>query len=301
MRKQDLLKACFALTAVAIAGCSQQGEAKRFLQPNTDQGRVAAGLFASEAHLIESGRLAGSATMSMLDGTEISVWWSRTDSQPKGSVVLLHGLGESKAMYLAVANALAKRGYDTVLPDLRTHGGSGGRYVTYGVRERGDVKYVVDRLRGRGEIRGPLYAAGVDVGGLVALRYAAAEPDVRGVFVVDPLASLENRVNSQMPLVSPQRKRQVLAEIGKQGRFDVSQASSLRAVEDISAPVLIAQGVFDLAVPASDVQAVFQAASEPKRLIRVNEVGLALHWEQWMAEQIDRLATTGLGGEDQDS
>ncbi len=293
--RRNLLAAVVFLTALA-GGCSDN-QARRFLQPDTSQGRNVALLLPSAEKLQQSGRIAGHATFTTLDGTDIEAWWSRTSQpEPKGTVVLLHGLGEGKAMYLTVAEELSALGYDTLLPDLRTHGSSGGRYVTYGLKERGDIAFLVNRLRQRDELRGPLYASGVDAGGMIALRYAAAEPNVQGVFVVDPMLSLASHVNSQMPLASPAQRRNLMREIGETGNFDTAQASSPRALERITAPVLIAQGVFQMKVPASDVLAVYQAAGEPKELIRVNEITVALRWQKWMAEQIDRLATEGLSG-----
>jgi len=64
------------------------------------------------------------------DEVIIDVWGInakvKAPTQPSGTVVILHGIGESKANYLDMAKQLAKRGFDVVLIDLRRHGRSTG-------------------------------------------------------------------------------------------------------------------------------------------------------------------------------
>lgn len=281
------------LAIVCLTGCQERSDARRFLRPDAGQGQSAELLLPGPDKLKQQKRIAGQRVFRMLDGTEIDTWWCRTHEEAKGAVVILHGLGEGKAMYLRVADELVALGYDVVLPDLRGHGSS-GEDLTYGVRERGDVRFIMNKLLDQGAVRPPVYATGVDVGALVALRYAAVSPKVKGVFAVDPMRSLEAYVNRQMALTGLERRRRTLEDIGQMGRFDVSEASAIQAVQQVQVPVLIAQGLMDLAVPASDVEAVYAAANTPKELIKVNEMSVALRWPQWMAEQIDQLATTGL-------
>jgi alpha-beta hydrolase superfamily lysophospholipase len=283
---------CCLLTA-ALIGCGEQSDAQRFLRPDSSQGQSAEFLLPGARKLKQQKRISGQRVFRMLDGTRIDTWWCRAEREAKGTVLILHGLGEGKAMYLRVADELVSLGYDVVLPDLRGHGSS-GEDVTYGVRELGDVRFIMNKLLGQEQVSPPVYVAGVDVGALVALRYAAVSPKVQGVFAVDPMRSLESYVNRQMALTGLERRRRTLDEIGRIGRFDVSEASAIRAVQKVQVPVLIAQGLMDLAVSGSDVEAVYAAANTPKELIKVNEMSVALRWPQWMAEQIDRLATTQL-------
>lgn len=281
------------LAILCLSGCGEHSDARRFLRPDTGQGQSAELLMPGPDRLKQQNRISGQRVFRMLDGAEIDTWWCRTPEEAKGTVLILHGLGEGKAMYLRVAEELVALGYDVVLPDLRGHGSS-GEDVTYGVRERGDVRFIMNKLLEKDEVRPPVWATGVDLGALVALRYAAAGPKVQGVFAVDPMRSLEAYVNRQMALTGLERRDRTLEDIGRIGRFDVNEASAIRAVQQVHVPVLIAQGLMELAVSAEDVEAVYAAANTPKELIKVNEMSVALRWPEWMAEQIDRLATTGL-------
>ena len=54
------------------------------------------------------------------DGVMIDAWTIRAKTQPaKGTMVILHGLGESKVNYMTTADLLAKKGYDAVLINSR--------------------------------------------------------------------------------------------------------------------------------------------------------------------------------------
>ena len=70
----------------------------------------------------------------------------KAPTEPSGTVVILHGTGESKANYFDMGKKLAKRGFDVVLIDLRRHGRSTGKYITCGAKEKQDVKTIVDTL-----------------------------------------------------------------------------------------------------------------------------------------------------------
>lgn len=90
-----------------------------------------------------------------------------------GTVILPHGLYATGTRFLPHALSFAERGYRAVLVDLRAHGGSGGQYVTYGVREREDLGTVVATLREQGEPVPPVILFGTSLGGAVAIQGAA--------------------------------------------------------------------------------------------------------------------------------
>ena len=100
--------------------------------------------------------------------------------------MLLHGYGDSKSGALAWAPAWWSLGFDVLVPDLRAHGESGGRFSTGGAVEPKDVAALLDQLYADG----PVVLAGISFGGLVATRAAALRPDVvAGVVLDSPILS----------------------------------------------------------------------------------------------------------------
>src|SRR3954466_6566579 len=107
---------------------------------------------------------------------------------PKGTVFLLHGIGDrkDKVPYLLWARVLAQAGYRAVLVDLRGHGRSTGRYMSYGVHESRDMAQLLDAFEEQGLVYGPVGVCGVSYGGAVAIQWAAIDPRVKAIVALEP-------------------------------------------------------------------------------------------------------------------
>lgn len=98
------------------------------------------------------------------------------------SVVLVHGFCASSddAAVVGVAEALHGRGHEVVSYDARGHGRSDGE-CTLGDLERHDVAAAVAMARERTD---DVVVVGASMGAIAALRYAATDPELRGVVSV---------------------------------------------------------------------------------------------------------------------
>lgn len=118
-------------------------------------------------------------------------------SEPVGSVLFVHGLGEHGGRYQRLADAVGALGLDLYAIDLRGHGRSQGRrgHVT----EFSGFLRDLDRLRrraGRETSGRATFLVGHSLGGLVVGRYAEAfAPDgLRGVVFVAPFVETEMQI-----------------------------------------------------------------------------------------------------------
>ena len=91
----------------------------------------------------------------------------------RGTVLIVHGLGEHKGRYEQVAATLAAQGWQVVAYDQRGHGRSPGPRGAIPDDEAllRDLAAVIDALRA--ERGGPLLLLGHSMGGLVAARFVA--------------------------------------------------------------------------------------------------------------------------------
>jgi dipeptidyl aminopeptidase/acylaminoacyl peptidase len=156
-----------------------------------------------------------------------------------------------------LGSALADAGYRAVLVDLRGHGESSGRYLTYGAMESGDVSAVLDALVSSGAELGCTGVYGFSYGGAVALQLGANDPRIRAVVAVAPFASLREVVRDYRQKYLPAALRIIpdswlqgaVDEAGRIAGFDPEDVAPLHAVRRSAAKLLLIHGTGDTQVP----------------------------------------------------
>jgi alpha-beta hydrolase superfamily lysophospholipase len=117
------------------------------------------------------------------DGTELQRFQWAADGEPKGNVLLVHGLGEHLQRYNHVAAALTAAGYEVSGVDFRGHGLSKGR--------RGHVarweNYVDDLRAAADAIAQPFFLVAHSMGTLVSLDYLRGPHSARAIALSGPL------------------------------------------------------------------------------------------------------------------
>jgi len=111
------------------------------------------------------------------DGLRLSAFKvSSVDSAVfKGSIFFLHGIRRMKEQSFPMAAYFSKRGYDCYAMDMRSHGESEGRYITYGHLEKGDLIQLLDYVESQYGIKGKVILWGQSLGAAVALMVASEE------------------------------------------------------------------------------------------------------------------------------
>jgi len=126
--------------------------------------------------------------------TELPAKTNAWSAQPRGTVFLLHGYALAQFSMMPWALQLAQDGWRCVLVDLRGHGKSSGRQITYGLQEVTDLSQLLDQLAHDGHLQNPVAAMGESYGAVMALRWQAAEPRLRATVAIAPYAGLSNAV-----------------------------------------------------------------------------------------------------------
>ncbi|HSD61747.1 MAG TPA: alpha/beta fold hydrolase [Burkholderiales bacterium] len=189
------------------------------------------------------------------DGDFIDLDWSEGGSSGPW-VVLFHGLeGNSRSHYaLALMRELQARGWGGVVAHFRGCSGEPNRLPrAYHSGDSAEIGWVLGRLRGR--LAGPLFAAGVSLGGNALLKWLGEQAEAAAALVTaaaavsapldltlsgDALARGLNRVYTWHFLASLRPKG--LAKLGPHpGLYDrraVARASTLREFDNlVTAPV----------------------------------------------------------------
>jgi pimeloyl-ACP methyl ester carboxylesterase len=170
---------------------------------------------------------------------------------------LLHGIRMDRRPLAPVAVGLLDRGFRVLLPDLRGHGASSGRYLTYGEVEARDVSQMLDALAIGSERPEPVGVFGFSYGASVALQVSAQDPRVRAVVAVAAFSTLREVVNDYrakylpepLKFVPPSWFQSALDDAGRIAAFDPDRAGPARSLERSHASVLLLHGDKDTQVP----------------------------------------------------
>ncbi|MEQ1507311.1 MAG: lysophospholipase [Myxococcota bacterium] len=111
------------------------------------------------------------------DGTCLACYRWRPEGEPRGIVVVVHGIRDHATRYDALARALVDRGLVVVAHDLRGHGSSGGHRQRFDSLDQllTDLDGVVDAARAA-DPGLPVFVYGHSLGGLITTEYALAHP-----------------------------------------------------------------------------------------------------------------------------
>ena len=304
-QKMPRISTVWLLVAAACCGCGADFHARQIVEYNTSAGKIDIAIKGTADQLIKSHRISLHRRIKTSDDIDIDVWVLHARPPASGlhagsTIVLLHGLTESKASfpYFGAAERLAKMGYNVILPDLRAHGRSSGRYVTYGAKEKYDVKAVVDALLADGTVREPIYVFGATLGGATAIQYAAIDPRCKGVMTMTSFKDAQSMARRRLLFISTEQFKLAMERAGQIAKFDPQQASSVSAARKLTVPLLLYHGLLDLTVPKEHSEAIYAAAAGPKKLILIapgpEQVALVATMEDWIARRIDSLVKNGL-------
>lgn len=185
----------------------------------------------------------------------------------------MHGVRASRLDMLGRARFLTRAGYFVLLFDFQAHGESAGRQITFGHLESRDARAAVQFARARAP-QEKIGVIGVSMGGAAAML--AEPPLVADAIVLEQVyptlrQAIGDRISMRLgpwaKVLTPLLSWQLRPRLGVNDQ-------ALRPLDHaarISAPKLFIAGAADLHTTPTEVQAMFDAALEPKALWVVPE------------------------------
>ena len=185
-------------------------------------------------------------------------------------MIIVHGVDSTRADpevgYLELADALSKRGFSSLMFDLRGHGESVGEQVSGGLFEQRDLLGAFDFLVQRGAPPNRIGVLGVSLGGAVALLAAAKEPRLQAVVADSTCADLSDLI------VAEAEKRTGLPKWLVPGMvqsaklaygIDIKQITPVEAIKQLPYPILLIHGSSDERIVPSHAQSLEAAFTAP--------------------------------------
>ncbi len=197
--------------------------------------------------------------------------------------IQLHGYRGGPVRDFCGGNKLAREmGQNTLVIEQRAHGESGGRTITFGIKERYDcldwIAYALDRFGEETQI----LLAGVSMGAATVLMASSLDlpPQVRGIIADAPYSApydIIRRVSGRMGF--PPALAMPFVSLGARlwGHFRIREASPVEAVKAARVPILIIHGEDDRFVPCAMSREILVAAAEAGRDVKLLTVKHAGH------------------------
>ncbi|HET9862567.1 MAG TPA: alpha/beta hydrolase [Steroidobacteraceae bacterium] len=215
----------------------------------------------------------------------------------RGTIVLLHGYLQDRRFVVPWAVKLAEHGFRCAVLDLRGHGESTGRHISFGAFEARDLRQVIDDLGHRGWDVSKVGLMGMSYGASIALLAAGEDARIAAVVALEPFSSAERAVPELMRGAFPAQARgisdaQFAAAHVKEARiagFEWTQADIFAALARTRAPVLFVHGDKDTWLSPDHSRTLARRAPAGSRLILAphdNHVSLPLQIGRYAPEVI---------------
>ena len=297
------MKRCLLIVlAIAALAGGCQTHVERMISVDRQKGDWALMTAGSSGSLKERGVITAHRSFTLADGTLIDVWVIQatpeytlhTNGKPRGTILVLHDLGESKGNTLKLGRALSEKGYDVVLPDLRAHGRSTGTYATYGAKEKTDLASIMAGLLQEHQIDGDIFVFGEGYGGSIAIGYALTDTEnCKGVIALQPYAGprsvLEN--STYYATVDHDEMTDIMEDGARQADFKLSDTSAVHAARRLTCPLYILAKKSRWGRKNEDAELIYESANGPKLLEHVDGSAYSFHKTDFLVGKIDALAT----------
>lgn len=166
-------------------------------------------------------------------------------------------------------------GYNALLVDQRGHGKSGGKTITFGIKERYDCMDWIRYANRRFGDRTPIVLAGISMGASTVLMTAdlGLPANVKGIMADCPYSAPKEILREVMKQMKfPVNVTYTAVKLSAKifGGFDIEEYSPLESMANCRIPVLFIHGDEDYFVPCEMSQKCFDACiSEDKKRVVV--------------------------------
>lgn len=203
-------------------------------------------------------------TLTTADGVDLAAWYVPVSEAGAPTVLLCHGLLDSKWSMLRLVPWLHDAGYNVLLFDFRGHGGSDHEPTTIGPKEVLDVQAALDWLEAEG-VGDQIAGLGMSLGA-AALVNTAIEDERLDALVLDSLFADWDDTNFAEGYRLP--PDWLVPDV----------PNPVELMPRVHVPVLIIHGTADILTHVEHAHRLHAVANEPKALW-LNDSGHA--WSAW--------------------
>lgn len=212
------------------------------------------------------------------DGLRLHATWVPVE-KPRGTILMVHGY--HSCIYTdfgLVMQMYHDMGFNLLMPDQRGHGKSEGRYVTFGIKESGDMLRWID-WHNRFVGANPMFLSGLSMGASTVMYLAdEALPENVRFLIVDcgftspyEIISEVYRQRTHLPPFPVMWAAELFAVCF--GKFSLKEKNSVVSLAQNTHPILMVHGTADHFVPCEMTKKAFSVCSSEKSLLLVDDAG----------------------------
>ena len=214
-------------------------------------------------------------TIKTFDGLTLRGKFYKTENA-RATVMLVHGYRSwPERDFATVVKYFGENGFNVFMYDRRAHGKSDGKYITFGVLDRYDLRDWTVYVDGLCENRLPILWDGISMGGATVCMASSLElPENLKAIVADcPYTTPKEEMRYSMlhyyhippfPLIyTVDRVARIVAKFGFTG------CDSRKEVAKTKIPVFFAHGQADNFVPHFMGEEIYNACNSPKEFLSV--------------------------------
>ena len=195
----------------------------------------------------------------------------------KQTVIICHGVTESKVNSFRFARLFEKLGFNSVIYDHRRHGESGGKTTSFGFYEKSDLQAIVHAVREQIGAYAKLGIHGESMGAATTILYAGTYPDEADFHIVDcPFSDFTEQVLHVLRRETPFRSTMVLriANLFLKVRdgYTLNLISPKEVIKNVKKPMLFIHSLEDDFILPYMTEELFEA-KQGEKMLKIFEKG----------------------------
>lgn len=216
-------------------------------------------------------------TITSKDDLKLSASYIAAEKKNNTTVIIAHGYMGSRLDMAGIAKMYHEQGYNVLVPDMRAHGKSEGKYVGFGYLEKNDFKRWVDKTIQMNGSASQIVLHGHSMGGATVML-ATSENLPKNVKAIvedcgytSAVAELSHQMKELYHLPSFPLL-QITSGITKlRAGYFFGQADPKEALKTNEIPLLVIHGDKDSFVPTAFAYELYEATKGPKAIYIAKE------------------------------
>ncbi|WP_298813963.1 alpha/beta hydrolase [uncultured Roseibium sp.] len=201
-------------------------------------------------------------TVTMADGTQISVWSAAPAVEGAPTVLYFHGNSGNVSTRASRFKKILDSGFGLYAPSYRGYAGSDGSPTEIDLISDGREHF--ESVAGRTD---QIIIHGESMGTGVATAIAAERPETGLLVLEAPYTALVDRASEQYPWLPV-------------GLLMIDQMPTRERVGNVQAPILIVHGTQDVVIPVEHGKKLYERAEDPKEILIVEGAAHNNLWSQ---------------------